>query len=94
MLRIPSVIPLRMDITLRKNIGLRLSELVEKKNKLMAIGTRNAEPVVTMRIMINEDVIAASEPNPGAPRAAAEALVEDDMKESAGLGASGARRHA
>ena len=89
MLRIPSVIPLRMDITLRKNMGLRLSELVEK-NKLMAIGTRNAEPVVTMRIMINEDVIAASEPNPGAPSAAAEAFVEDDMKETAGLGASGA----
>ena len=50
----PTAIPSMTDMTLRINTGLRRSEGVEKKNREIRTGTREAEPLVTMRREVNE----------------------------------------
>ena len=54
-----NVRPPRIDTTLRTNIGFRRSVDVEKKKRDISIGTRTAEPAVTMR-RTTSDGIAAS----------------------------------
>ena len=50
----PTTTPNTIDMTLRINTGLRLSEGVEKKNREIRTGTREAEPLVTTRRKVNK----------------------------------------
>ena len=57
MFRTPTVIPQTRERTLRINTVFFLRAAVEKKRREIEIGTRSADPVVTMRRKVNADAI-------------------------------------
>ena len=60
----PIVIPRSIERTFRINTGFRRREVVEKKKRETVIGTRNDDPMVTMRRTESEEVMASSRLSP------------------------------
>ena len=51
---------MRMEMTLRMNIGFRLNELVEKKKREIPRGIRKEVPIVHIKSIVNAGTIVSA----------------------------------